>query len=185
MQWYNADNTTEGGYVGLQTDNQGKRVIFSWWGGINGRSSGISGPFSGEGSGWQTLISYNWQPGHSYRLTVNNSSNTSSDAWFTATILDVQSNRTSTIGSIEIPTSFGGIYTQINDFVEWYGPQQSGCSSYPLSDVTFSVPRARDLVNHPMVTAAAGNPPSATPNGPACSGVTNYGTSMDHLNGTP
>ena len=145
---------------------------------------GTSAPFSAEGTGWQTLISYNWQSGHAYRLNVNNTSTTSSGTWFTATILDVQSNRTSTIGSIEIPTSLGGIYPYINNFVEWYGPAQSGCAGYPLSQVTFSAPKGRDLTSHPVVTSAAGIPPSATPNGPACSGVANSGTSMQHVNGT-
>jgi hypothetical protein len=184
-QWYNASNLSDGGYVGLQTDSQGKKAIFSWWGATTGYGPGISRPFSGEGVGWQNIISYNWQAGHAYRLTVNHGSTTTTGMWFTATILDVQSNRSSTIGSVQIPTSFGGIYEYINNFVEWYGPTQSACTSYPISDVTFSAPHGRDRVGTPTVTAAPGIPPSGTPNGPACSGVTDNVVSMQHVNGTP
>ncbi|HLY83639.1 MAG TPA: DUF3472 domain-containing protein, partial [Acidimicrobiales bacterium] len=165
MQWYNAGNLAEGGYTGLQTDSQGKKAIFSWWGGINGHSSGISQPFGAEGVGWQTIIPYNWQAGHTYKLTVNNTSTTSSGVWFTATILDVQTNRTSTIGSIEIPSSLGGIWEYLNNFVEWYGAAQPACAGYPLSQVTFSAPRGRDKAGDATVSSAAGVPPSSTPNG--------------------
>jgi Domain of unknown function (DUF3472) len=185
MQWYNANDLSVGGYIGLQTDDQGKKAIFSWWGGINGHGPGISQPFSGEGSGWQTIIPYDWQARRSYRLNVNHSSTTSSGSWFTATVVDVQANRTSTIGTIEIPSSFGGIYQYINNFVEWYGPAQAGCTNYPHSDVTFSAPQGREQVGRTTTTAAAGNPPSATPNGPGCSAVTDDIASMEHINGTP
>jgi hypothetical protein len=183
-QWYSANNLSVGGYMGLQTDGQGKKAIFSWWGGINGHGPGISRAFSGEGSGWQNIIPYEWQALHSYKLSVNQSSSTSTGLWFTATVHDVQSNVSSTIGSIEIPSSFGGIYQYINNFVEWYAPTQVACANYPLSDVTFSAPRGREQAGLATRIAAPDSPPSATPDGPACSVITNRLTTMEHVNGT-
>jgi hypothetical protein len=184
MQWYNTGAPSYGGYMGLQSDSQGKRAIFSWFGGINGHGPGISQAFSGEGVGWQTMISYNWQAGRTYRLNVAYSSTTSTGYWYTATIVDTQANKTSTIGTIEFPQSFGGLQQYVNNFVEWYGATLPTCSGYPWSNVTFSAPSGRGPSGSPTIASAPGSPPSGTPDGPACSGVTNNLSSMNHVNGT-
>src|SRR5690242_17244681 len=53
-----------GGYVGIQTDANGKRAVFSIWDANGVSCSSVRGAicqrFTGEGDGYQTMIPYNW-----------------------------------------------------------------------------------------------------------------------------
>jgi hypothetical protein len=64
----------DGGYIGIQTDGNGKRAIFSIWGANGAQCADVAGaicqPFTGEGDGYQTLVPYEWVPGHRYRTRV-------------------------------------------------------------------------------------------------------------------
>jgi hypothetical protein len=183
MQWYDYGNGSEGGYMGLQTDSNGQRAIFSEFGGISGYGPGTSQSFSNEGNGWQTLIPFSWSGGTTYEYYTYYNYTTSTGSWFTSEIINVTSNTYYTIGTIEIPVSYGSAQRYINNFVEWYGPPALNCSYYPYSDVTFNAVRGAARSGNTYVNASPSNPPSATPNGSECSGVTNHVTSMEHFNG--
>lgn len=177
---------SKGGYTGLQTDGNGKRAIYSQFGGINGYGPGVSEPFGGEGTGWQTYIPFGWVAGDSYvPFVYYDYSTNDGGSWFTTTITDVNAHTYYDIGTIEIPQSYQSIYPyDINNFVEWYGPYTYSCSTYPYSNVDFSTPYGTARAGGVGVYANRRNPPSATPYGNQCSVVYLYSNGMEHVNGT-
>ena len=66
-----------GGYVGLQANGSyppgrpTKVAIFSIWNTLDARGSGIAQPFGGEGTGYQTLIRWDWVAGRRYQLRIS------------------------------------------------------------------------------------------------------------------
>jgi hypothetical protein len=174
----------DGGYIGIQTDGNGKRAIFSWWAAIGASCSpqpgAICRPFSGEGTGYQTMIPYSWQVGHYYRTRVwIVSQNNTAETWVGA-VQDRGTNNTAgtevVIGYITVPRSFGYLsYVSVN-WVEWYAPRAANCDQLPYSSVTFYPTQANAgavTANFPGINhLGGGNCPStitnvATPAGPA------------------
>lgn len=140
--------STTGGYVGIQTDINGKRAIFSLWGATSATCSPVPGaicqPFGGEGTGYQTLIPYAWQAGVRYFTYVSRDPN-QCNKW-NGSISD--GSTTTAIGSIVVP-GCGGITDGNSTWVEWYAANPADCSGYPSADVYFYPTRYDRAANVP------------------------------------
>lgn len=86
-------NTTNGGYLGLQTNGNrfdgstGDTAIFSVWGATKARGPGC-GAFGGEGNGLSCRIAYPIAMNHWYRLRVWKVSANKSGVWWGAWVED-------------------------------------------------------------------------------------------------
>ena len=118
-------------YMGLQTSPQGKQAIFSLWDATTGWSIGIARKFSGEGTGWQTIIPYAWVAGHTYRFRISRTSEHDPEhgTTWSGYVLDVTTGEEREIGIIRAPHSYGRLKNQIVDFTEYYGAVQR-CSRF-------------------------------------------------------
>lgn len=130
-----------GGYAGLQTStlSRSKKVaIFSIWNAVGAVSPGTAQPFGGEGVGYQTVIDYDWQVGTSYRFKVASagSSLIGNDLW-SATIQNLATGVITTIGTIEVPGSWGKLNDQVISFTEYFYGNISDCSNIPYAAATF------------------------------------------------
>lgn len=133
-----------GFYAGMQTYGslQKKKIaIFSVWGGLSGTpgAGGNGNPFSGEGSGYSVSVPYAWVLGHNYRTRIYTTQQRNPISQWTATITDLNTNRTTTIGTIR--TAADNRHNLINDpinFHERYAGPDATCPTVPVSKVKFS-----------------------------------------------
>lgn len=138
-------NGSPGGYIGLQVDNNtgwtnvpnnGKRVLFSWWGAVGASCSNVPGavcrPFVEDGTGYQTAIPYDWQAGREYRarLWVLNS-NPDGTTWWGGWIKDMTTGVEQAVGYMKVPSTFGWLDSGVN-WIEWYGGHRNACSDIPV-----------------------------------------------------
>lgn len=143
-----------GGYTGLQIDTANnpapRKVIFSIWCALGAQSTGIAGPFSGEGEGYQTLIPYPWVGGHEYAFTVRRTTPTAAE--WSSYVTDLTAGSPETwIGTIQVPIQFGGLQGYTSNFVEWYGAHPSSCQDQPYAAVHFDQPvAATPPATHPI-----------------------------------
>jgi hypothetical protein len=129
-----------GGYIGIQSDVNGRRAIFSIWEALAADSPGTHVPFDNEGSGFTTKIDYPWVAGRQYKLVVRRGGQDASGTWWTGTITDLSTNASQLIGSILVPSARAGLSYYSITWVEFYGPLKPECSDYSYSKVTFHRP---------------------------------------------
>jgi hypothetical protein len=131
-------------YMGLQTDRNGKRAIFSIWGGT-GASSTVPGaivePFTeiscpGYAGGWHIMAPLAWTT-HNYRFRVWKLGTYPTGTEWGAWILDMDTGVETMIGTILVPNSWKGIRSDVVLFTEWYGGDFPSCTSLPRSNVFF------------------------------------------------
>ncbi len=170
-----------GGYLGLQVDGNGRRAIFSIWNARAARPSAEPGalarPFDGEGVGYQTMIPYDWQPGHYYRMRVWAVGTDAGGEWWLGVVIDDTTGRETVIGTIQVAPGRGWIAPHIGNFVEWYGQKGDSCAQLPLSDVYFGPPKGD------AGSALAGAPSNSFGGGACASALSMYGEWAHHRNG--
>lgn len=128
----------DGGYAGMQGDSNGKRAIFSIWQAMTATGPEIAQPFSGEGTGYQTMIKYNWVTGRAYQYHIQKVSVDADGTWWEASVRDSVTGVTSTIGQIKVPLAWGGLSNFSIVWTERYTGPMNVCSDIHHSAVTFS-----------------------------------------------
>jgi hypothetical protein len=139
------------GYLGLQAHDrrddgsQGRLAVFSVWSAIGcadnpGCHAGVEGsPF------WTCRLAYQWQPGHGYRLRVARAR----AGWWRASVADLADGTETTVGSIRVPASWGGLDLAARHsamWVEFYAANAPGGVAadelVPHTRVRFGAPTA-------------------------------------------
>jgi len=139
------------GYFGLQAHDLrddgsvGKLAVFSVWSAVGcadnpGCHAGVEGaPF------WTCRLGYQWEAGRAYRLALHRTS----PGWWRASVSDVASGATAVVGSIQVPSRWGGLDLAARDssvWTEFYGANAPGgvasCDLVPHATVRFGVPTA-------------------------------------------
>ena len=139
---------TYGGYMGLQTDANGNPniAIFSVWNATVVGSPGVNAyclPFGGEGVGESCRLPYSFVKSGDYRLNVDNVGPdpvNSGDYLWSASVTDLGSGVTQTIGVISAPPMTSTINSPMN-FTEYFG-QSFPCGTSPTSQIQWSPPVA-------------------------------------------
>lgn len=103
FQWHFNFNG-EGGYIGLQLKETGKKAIFSIWQPIKG----CMGKCIKEHSKpvYRCLHDYHWELNQKYRLTVKIGKEENNGLWWIGEIYDFNEDTLTTIGKILIPKRF-------------------------------------------------------------------------------
>lgn len=113
----------DGGYIGLQ--NRGNKVHafnYSIWK-AKGWKSGECSYFDHEGSGVQCQVVVPWKTGHQYKLDVSKDGNI-----VTGIVTDLMDGTATKVGVIEVPETFGKLYSS-SGFVEEFSQGNSQLSS--------------------------------------------------------
>lgn len=137
---FGVTNPGHGGYIGLQQLVDQKKAIFSWWAATGASCSNVPGAtcgaFGNEGSGYQTLIPYNWQVGRTYTTRVWSVGNDGVTQTWGGWIIDETTGVNTNVGYIRVPSSFGMITSAVN-WLEWFGGHRPTCANIPQWVVYF------------------------------------------------
>lgn len=122
----NSGNSVKGAmYGGIQTNGSrygtdqlgqkrmGKMAIFSIWdspGGIAAEDGWIT-RFGGEGTGYSVRITYDWQEGVTYKLRFYLEGTEEDLNVWSASLTDLETEKTTLIGSLYLPIPFGNLRT--------------------------------------------------------------------------
>ena len=124
-----------GGYVGLQANGSyppgqpTKVAIFSIWNALDARGSGIAQPFGGEGTGYQTLIRWEWVAGRRYQLRVSTlGADRHDEHWWVATVRDATTDAEAEIGRILVPGTWNKLDTGSVVWTELFFPPIRRCA---------------------------------------------------------
>ena len=139
------------GYFGLQAHDrrddgsQGRLAVFSVWSAVGcgdnpGCHPGVEGsPF------WTCRLAYRWRPGRVYRLRVGQLG----AGWWRASVADLAGGAETTVGSIQVPASWGGLDLAARGsamWVEFYAANAPGgvaaAELVPHTRVRFGTPAA-------------------------------------------
>ena len=146
----------QGGYIGTQSDSNGKHAIFSIWDDVDGSMSalGISSNcdrFGGEGVGARCLIDYPWIAGREYLMRIWVLAKVNDTEQWLGVIKDTVTQVETTIGVISLRNSKGYLgygwltKTRISVFLERYvSDPAGGCASQPDAKVTWRGPYANN-----------------------------------------
>ncbi|MEX1008099.1 MAG: DUF3472 domain-containing protein [Acidimicrobiia bacterium] len=119
------------GYVGLQANGSyppgrpTKVAIFSIWNAHDARGSGVARPFGGEGTGYQTLIPYEWVAGRRYGLRIAASG---AACWWVGTVRDTETGAEAEIGRILVPDAWSKLDTWSVAWTELFFPPIRHCA---------------------------------------------------------
>ncbi len=147
----------DGGYTGFQDyseptrlrPTQGKTLNYSIWNtqNLGGQSPDQSQPFSGEGTGWQTRIAYEFSTNKTYhmKLALGPNGRDSTGTWWGVTVTDKSTGASQLVGQIKVPASWGKIKPSSSLFGEdanWNLTASGAVTQYDCSKFlksTFSV----------------------------------------------
>jgi hypothetical protein len=142
------------GYMGSQSDSNGKRALFAIWdtaensGSAQGAHSNCS-RFGGEGTGATCRVNYPWVAGREYALRIwVISANSTSQRWG-AWIIDMVTMTETLIGYIDLTNSngyqgYGWLKNTSTVFLERYVSVSGGCSAQPMVTVVWRGPYANN-----------------------------------------
>ncbi|WP_317993749.1 DUF3472 domain-containing protein [Bartonella gliris] len=154
MFYFNNGSGYGSGYIGLQNRGHGVHAFnYSIWE-AKGWKSGHCGFFNHEGSGVQCQIEIPWKIGHQYQLDVIKKGNL-----VTGIVTDLMNGAKTTVGVIEVPSTFGKFYAS-SGFVEEYSQgneQPSSCFMLGPQSSTFSKPIGDDRIKAKQSTYSYGN----------------------------
>jgi hypothetical protein len=149
-----------GVYGGLQTNGFdgekfiGKMALFSVWNTYSGiaEPGGTGVKFGGEGTGYSVRIPFNWSVGTTYRfkMYIDRDASSGQRTW-AASLTDLSSGKTTRIGRIHVPASFGKIRRPIT-FHERDRGDTTSCNRITASRVRF----AQMTANRGSVKAQSG-----------------------------
>ncbi len=124
-----------GGYVGLQANGSyppgrpAKVAIFSIWNALDARGAGIAQPFGGEGTGYQTLIRWDWVAGRRYDLRIGaRDADRHDDCWWVGTVRDTETDAEAEIGRILVPDAWDKLDTWSVAWTELFFPPIADCA---------------------------------------------------------
>nr|MDQ6949719.1 hypothetical protein [Actinomycetota bacterium] len=98
------------------------------------------------GPGQGCLLPFPWAPNRSYRLTI---ASTAPGQW-QASVLDETNGARSVIGTIQVPSAWGGLTSDSVSWIEYYGPQLTACSAEPRTQVHWGDGQATAPPSPPM-----------------------------------
>jgi hypothetical protein len=123
----------------------GRLAVFSVWSAVGcdgnpGCHQGVEGtPF------WTCRLAYEWTPGRAYRLRVARTR----PGWWSASVTDPASGTVTPVGSIQVPSRWGGLDLAARGsaaWVEFYAANAPGgiadCGLVPHTRVRFGAPAA-------------------------------------------
>lgn len=136
----------DAGYFGLQNNGSapsGKIAIFSIWEALYSESPEYASTFGGEGIGYTSRISYNWEVNTVYELSIFFDGNDGSGDWWKATIKNQSNGVTNIVGRIKVPSSWEKLNSNSIMWTESYIGLNS-CSSLQFTGVVFGSPIANN-----------------------------------------
>ena len=144
----------DGAYIGLQSVGAGpvrKQAIFSVFSaGIAAKQQYCKVEKSGfdgyNTSGTSCIIPYNWVKGRAYQLTSSLSASDGTGSWWTGTVTDTTTGKSTVIGTIKVPKSWKGTGDWSTMWTENYQSTATSCNTIPYSKVTFSAPIANGSI---------------------------------------
>ena len=122
------------GYTGLQTVGNIKKVIFSIWNATEAIGRGCR-PFVEDGTGYQCLIDYDWQEGHTYRFKVWKLLSDSTGDWWGSWVEDVETGKTENIGLIKSAPNGGSI--RESWLFDEYFAKVPNCEAMRFASITY------------------------------------------------
>ncbi|QZN97767.1 DUF3472 domain-containing protein [Symbiopectobacterium purcellii] len=144
----------DSGYIGLQNRGKGTHAFNDSIWNAKGWKTGNCGYFNHEGSGVQCQIIVPWKTGHQYKLDVSKKG-----SLVTGVITDMMDGTAITVGVIEVPETFGKLYSS-SGFVEEYSQgddQLSSCYVMGTQSSTFLNPIGDDTTTARQSTTTYGN----------------------------
>lgn len=165
------------GYMGLQTDPQGKKAIFSIWDANTHTLSHAMVPsctrFGHEGTGTSCIIPFEWQAGREYKLRVwklRDRSDTGKAQWG-GWVIDYATGEETLIGVVEVDNDgdregYGNLNGSTVATMENYQAsalRQYGCADQPSFQVTWFGPISNNGSRHavqsvPQLQTVVGDP---------------------------
>ncbi|HGJ5854429.1 DUF3472 domain-containing protein [Arsenophonus nasoniae] len=143
----------DGGYIGLQNRGNGVHAFnYSIWG-AKGWSNGDCNYFGHEGDGVQCQIVVPWKTGHQYQLDILKNGNLVSGI-----VTDMMNGEIITVGIIEVPDTYGKLYSSFG-FVEEYSQgsnQLSSCYVMGAQSSVFVNPIGDEKINAKQQTTSYG-----------------------------
>ncbi|MEO8797934.1 MAG: DUF3472 domain-containing protein [Polyangiaceae bacterium] len=139
-------NTTQGGYLGMQTHgNAGgtiidKMFIFSIFDGTAATplpGGATCEPFGGEGVGYSCRLAFAWRENVTYTFTLKQAA---ASKW-SVTVHDPTSGSELGIGTITAPATWGTLQAASAGFTEYF-TEVNACAATPLAKAYFHSPRA-------------------------------------------
>jgi hypothetical protein len=104
-------------------------AIFSIWNALDARGTGIAQPFGGEGTGYQTLIRWEWRAGRRYHLRVGARDGDRDDGcWWVGTVRDTLTDVEEEIGRILVAESWNKLDTWSVAWTELFFPPIRECA---------------------------------------------------------
>lgn len=149
-QLWSWNNSSEGGYLGLQTNGSrfngttGDTAIFSLWN-ATGSRGGNCGTFAGEGTGKSCRLAYPFKTGRLYRLRMWRLDADATGQWWGAWIRDSVTGVDTYLGALSVDRS-RNLMTNVQNFVEYFG-SQTPCRAVPKSTATWTQPAANSRGN--------------------------------------
>ncbi|MEO6733025.1 MAG: hypothetical protein ABIN01_17505 [Ferruginibacter sp.] len=146
MTWAWVADPAHGGYLGFNTDENGKgQALFSLWN-ASEATGGSCKEFGGEGVGWSCRTPFEIRQDAIYQLRLTLTKSTADGAWWGAWINERSDGETPKeffLGEIKVKSEMNRIRgNSINNFSEYYGPTKEQCSTVPLSILGVAPPGA-------------------------------------------
>ncbi len=137
MTWAWVADPAHGGYLGFNTDANGKgQALFSLWNATEA-TGGICKEFGGEGVGWSCRTPFEIRPDVFYLLRLVRTRAEANGVWWGAWIVENPGSadaKETSLGEIKVNSAMNLIRgNSINNFSEYYGQTQEKCSTVPLS----------------------------------------------------
>lgn len=160
------------GYMGLQKDSSGKKVIFSTWDppastGLTVRPAHSNCTrFGHEGTGVMCLSKFEWHTNVEYKLSLTRTGETSYGDMYQVRIVNMQNNDSYEVGKIEMPTyrswsgavnqGYGGVMLGgVVNTIEYYtGPYNLTCNTLPYMAVEWRGPFGNNGTVFPTASQA-------------------------------
>jgi len=146
MTWAWVADPAHGGYLGFNTDENGKgQALFSLWN-ASEATAGNCKEFGGEGVGWSCRTPFEIRNDVFYQLRLSRTKSESDGVWWGAWIYenpDSDAPKEYFLGEIKVKSDMNVIRgNSINDFSEYYGQVKEKCSTVPLSIFGVAPPAA-------------------------------------------
>ncbi|MEO8862459.1 MAG: hypothetical protein ABI358_13615 [Ginsengibacter sp.] len=137
MTWAWVADPAHGGYLGFNTDGDGKgQALFSLWNATEA-TGGNCKEFGGEGVGWSCRTPFEIRPDVFYLLRLARTRTDADGVWWGAWIVEnpgADEAKETALGEIKVKSEMNVIRgNSINNFSEYYGQTQEKCGTVPLS----------------------------------------------------